>query len=40
MAEDLWLWALTLLSLRALHIPGVENKGADIMSSGGPLPDE
>jgi len=40
-AENLWLWASqNVLSLRALHIPGRENGGADLMSRGGPLPDE
>ena len=32
-AEELWLWASeVVLSLRALHIPGLENRGADLMS--------
>lgn len=36
--ENLWLWALKhLLSLKA---PGLENMVADLMSRGGPLPDE
>ena len=40
-AENLWLWVSQIvLSLRALHIPGRENRGADLMSRGGPLPDE
>ncbi|KAK5898201.1 hypothetical protein CgunFtcFv8_015639 [Champsocephalus gunnari] len=40
-AENLWLWVSQIvLSLRALHIPGRENGGADLMSRGGPLPDE
>jgi len=40
-AEKLWLWASeVVLSLRALHIPGLENRGADLMSRGGPLPGE
>jgi len=40
-AENLWLWASEIvLSLRVLHIPGLENGGADLMSRGGPLPDE
>ena len=29
-----------VVSARALHIPGRENGGADLMSRGGPLPDE
>lgn len=38
MAENLWMWASEhLRSLKALHVPGVENRGADIMSRGGPL---
>lgn len=41
MAENLWSWASEhLQSLRALHIPGLENGGADLMSRGGPLDDE
>lgn len=41
MAENLWSWASEhLQSLRALHIPGIENRGADLMSRGGPLEDE
>ena len=41
MAENLWSWASEhLQSLRALHIPGLENRGADLMSRGGPLDDE
>lgn len=41
MAENLWSWASEhLLSLRALYIPGIENRGADLMSRGGPLEDE
>ena len=40
-AENLWLWASeNVLSLKALHIPRRENRGADLMSRGGPLPDE
>ena len=40
-ARELLLWAHeNLLSLRARHIPGVDNKGADLLSRGGPLPDE
>ncbi|KAK5905095.1 hypothetical protein CesoFtcFv8_006595 [Champsocephalus esox] len=40
-AENLWLWvSLIVLSLRALHIPGRETGGADLMSRGGPLLDE
>uniref|UniRef100_UPI003AAB97E8 uncharacterized protein n=1 Tax=Centroberyx gerrardi TaxID=166262 RepID=UPI003AAB97E8 len=36
-ATELWLWAHTnLRSMRALHIPGILNKGADLMSRGGP----
>jgi len=35
-AVDLWLWAQqNLLSLRALHIPGAQNVGADLMSCRG-----
>ncbi|XP_071062420.1 junctophilin-1-like [Pseudochaenichthys georgianus] len=38
-AEELWLWASeVVLSLRAIHIPGLENRGADLMSRSGPLP--
>lgn len=34
LVENLWCWALEhLFSLRALHIPGLENKG-DLMSTG------
>lgn len=41
MAENLLLWASEhLQSLKALHIPGLENRGADLMSRGGPLEDE
>ena len=40
-AESLWMWVSQIvLSLRALHIPGRENGGADLMSRDGPLPDE
>ncbi|KAK5889984.1 hypothetical protein CesoFtcFv8_013557 [Champsocephalus esox] len=40
-AEELWLWASeVVLSLRALHILELENRGADLMSRGGPLPGE
>ena len=40
-AEKLWLWASeVVLSLRALHIPGLENRRADLMWRGGPLPGE
>jgi len=40
-AVKLWLWAhQNLLSLRALHIPGSQNVGADLMSGGGPRQDE
>ena len=36
-SRELWLWAHQhLLSLRALYIKGVENKGADLLSRGGP----
>jgi len=31
---------VVVLSLSALHIPGLENRGADLMSRGGPLPGE
>ena len=35
-AENLWLWVSQIvLSLRALHIPGRENRGADLISRGG-----
>uniref|UniRef100_A0AAV2LM58 Tyr recombinase domain-containing protein n=1 Tax=Knipowitschia caucasica TaxID=637954 RepID=A0AAV2LM58_KNICA len=41
MATVTLLWAaLHLLSLRARHVPGVRNVGADRMSRGGPLQDE
>ncbi|XP_045919663.1 uncharacterized protein LOC123979658 [Micropterus dolomieu] len=37
LAEDLWTWAAAhLLSLKALHVPGSENRGADLMSRDGP----
>ena len=40
-AENLWLWASeNVLSLKALHISGLENRGANLMSRGGPLPEE
>ena len=40
-AEKLCLWASeVVLSLRALHIPGLENRGAELMSRGSPLPGE
>lgn len=36
-AVELWLWASThLLSLKALHIAGIWNVGADLMCQGGP----
>ena len=35
------MWASEhVLSLRALHIPGPEKRGADLMSRGGPLADQ
>ena len=38
-ARQLLCWAHThLLSIRAVYIPGVLNRGADIMSRGGPQP--
>uniref|UniRef100_A0AAV2K2P3 ribonuclease H n=1 Tax=Knipowitschia caucasica TaxID=637954 RepID=A0AAV2K2P3_KNICA len=41
MATVTLLWAaLHLLSLRARHVPGARNVGADRMSRGGPLQDE
>lgn len=41
MVEDLWRRASEhLLSLKALHIPGLENRGADPMSRGSTPPDE
>lgn len=41
MAESLWSWASEhLLSLKALYFPGLENRGADLMLRGDPLPDE
>ena len=40
-AEALLTWAWPRLSsLRAVHIPGVENRAADILSRTGPLPGE
>ncbi|CAK6973289.1 von Willebrand factor A domain-containing protein 5A-like [Scomber scombrus] len=37
MAENLWSWASEhLQSLRALHVPGLENRGADLVSRGSP----
>ena len=40
-AVELWLWAHQYLrSLRALHIAGAQNFGADLMSRGGPRRDE
>lgn len=39
LARSLWLWAHTrVLSLRAVHVPGVENQAADLLSRGGPDP--
>lgn len=41
LATVLWQWAHPLfLSLRAVHVPGVLNSAADIMSRGGPQPGE
>ena len=41
LAVDLWLWAAAnLKSLRASHIAGHLNLGADLMSRGGPRRDE
>ncbi|XP_029924002.1 uncharacterized protein LOC115371027 [Myripristis murdjan] len=41
LATVLWQWAHPLfLSLRAMHVPGVLNSAADIMSRGGPQPGE
>lgn len=41
LSENLWLWASEhLLSLKALHIPGLENRGANLIYRGNPtLPD-
>lgn len=34
LAKSLWVWASKhLLSLRALHVPGLENRNANLMSS-------
>lgn len=39
--ENLWLKASEhLMCLRALHIPGLQNRVTDHMSRGNPLPDE
>lgn len=36
-AHDLWCWVQqNALSIRAVHVPGVQNEAADIMSRGGP----
>ena len=41
MAENLLVWVSEhLLSVRALHIPGLENRGTDLMLRGSLLPDE
>ena len=41
MEENLLVWASEhLLSLRALHILGLENRGTNLMSRGSPLADE
>ena len=41
LAEEVWTWAFThLRSLRAQHIQGLLNEGADLMSRGGPREDE
>ena len=38
LAREIILWSSTrLLSLRATHVPGVLNRGADLMSRGNPL---
>lgn len=38
LAERLLLWAdRHLLSIRAVHVPGVQNCGADMLSRGGPI---
>lgn len=40
-ARSLLLWAhANLRSIRALHIPGVQNRAADLMSRGGPSQNE
>ena len=40
-AWKLLVWALThLASLRAVYIPGVQNRAADLLSRTGPLPGE
>lgn len=40
-AEHLLVWGSEhLLSLRALHRPGLVNRGTNLMSRGGPLPDK
>lgn len=39
--KNLWVWASNhLLSLRALHVPVLENKATDPMYRGGPFLDE
>lgn len=41
LAENLWCWASKhLSSLRALHVLGLENRGANLRSRGGPLLDK
>ncbi|CAL9704266.1 unnamed protein product [Knipowitschia caucasica] len=38
-AHQLWLWAQPkFLSLRAVHVPGLDNVAADLLSRGGPDP--
>lgn len=39
--RELWVWALEhSLFLRALHVPGLDNRGTDLMLRVGPLSDE
>lgn len=41
LAESLWIWASEhLWSLRAIHVPSLENRGTDLMSRGSPAPGE
>lgn len=39
--RELWVWALDhSLFLRALHVPGLDNRGTDLMPRVGPLSDK
>ena len=39
-AQTLLFWAAHLASLRAVYIPGIANREADLLSRTGPLPEE